>query len=406
MKSSALFILSFLILTVSCKERNKKFIIQEATSKPIDLVEEAQRLSQEFIIVDGHVDLPYRLRNKMEDVSIQTDGGHFDYVRARKGGLDAPFMSIYIPASYENNGAMDLAIELIASVEKLCADHPDKFAMAYTPEDIEANFGRKKISLPMGLENGSPIEGSLANLNMLYNKGIRYITLTHSKDNHISDSSYDQKYTHGGLSPFGYEVIEHMNKLGIMVDVSHVSDSAFYQAVRSSKAPVIASHSSCRHFTPGFERNVSDEMIKLIANNNGVVMINFGSAFLTKKGNEILKKLWAKVEAGADPNDPEIKSEMDSIKNSPAVLGDISLVADHIDHVVELGGIDNIGFGSDFDGVDNLPIGMEDVSRYPDLIHELLKRGYTSNDIEKICYKNLFRVWNEVIAIAENMDDV
>ncbi len=373
---------------------------------PRDLVAEAEKLSKEFIIVDGHIDLPYRLHNKMEDVTVQTNGGHFDYVRAKKGGLDAPFMSIYIPARKEFNGAMDLAMELIASVEKLCTDHPDKFAMAMTPFDIKENFSNNLISLPMGLENGAPVEGKLENLDILFNKGIRYITLTHSKDNHISDSSYDQKYRNGGLSPFGYKVIERMNQLGIMVDVAHVSDSAYYQAVKVSKAPVIASHSSCRHFTPGFERNVSDDMIKLLAKNDGVIMINFGSFFITQKGNEELSKIDARIKAGADPNDPELKVEIDSLKSLPEIMGDISLVADHIDHVVEIAGIDFVGFGSDFDGVDNLPIGLEDASKYPDLIHELLKRGYTSEDIEKICYKNLFRVWNKVIEVAGRMGAV
>ncbi|MCK5370687.1 MAG: dipeptidase, partial [Cyclobacteriaceae bacterium] len=352
------------------------------------------------------MDLPYRLNNKMEDVSVQTAGGHFDYVRAKKGGLDAPFMSIYIPASYENNGAFNLSMELIGIVEKLCADYPDKFALANTPQEIETNFEKGLISLPMGLENGAPVEGILNNLNALFDKGIRYITLTHSKDNHISDSSYDQKYTHGGLSPFGYKVIERMNQLGIMVDVAHVSDSAFYQAVRSSTAPVIASHSSCRHFTPGFERNVSDDMIKLLADHNGIIMINFGSAFITSKGNEVLSKIFAKISAGADENDPAIKAQLDSVKRQAELMGDISLVADHIDHVVKIAGIDHVGLGSDFDGVSNLPIGLEDASKLPDLIHELLKRGYTSEDIEKICSKNLFRVWNEVIAIAHKIEGV
>ena len=297
-------------------------------------------------------------------------------------------------------------MELIESVEKLCDDHPDKFALAKTPQEIEANFAKNIISLPMGLENGSPVEGRLENLDILFDKGIRYITLTHSKDNHISDSSYDQKYTHGGLSPFGYKVIERMNHLGIMIDVSHVSDSAFYQSVKVSKAPVIASHSSCRHFTPGFERNVSDDMIKLLAEYGGVIMINFGSAFITQSGNEALTKIYAKMEAGTDLNDPGIKAEIDSLKSSPAIMGDISLVADHIDHVIEIAGIDFVGFGSDFDGVDNLPIGLEDASKYPALIHELLRRGYTSEDIEKICYKNLFRVWNKVIEVARKMKDV
>jgi membrane dipeptidase len=395
------FVAIALIFIFSCNDTRKKPIVQEASATPIDLATTAGQLSHELIIVDGHVDLPYRLRNKMEDVSVQTDGGHFDFVRAKKGGLDAPFMSIYIPAAKENNGAMGLALELIASVEKLAADHPDKFALANSPSDIEANFEKGLISLPMGMENGSPIEGKLENLDFLYQKGIRYITLCHSKDNHICDSSYDQKYTHGGLSPFGYEVIERMNALGIMVDVSHVSDSAFYQAIRASKAPVIASHSSCRHFTPGFERNVSDEMIQLIGKNNGVMMINFGSSFITSKGSEATKKVMSKVMSGeASESDTEIQAALDSIKSQPELMGSIPLVADHIDRVVEIAGIDHVGFGSDFDGVSNLPIGLEDASKLPDLIHELLRRGYSEDDIAKICFKNIFRVWNEVIAVS------
>ena len=403
MKSKYL-IFAILLLAFSCTDKKKGTMVKEAVSKPIDLAEEAKRLSQEFIIVDGHVDLPYRLRNKMEDVSMRTEGGHFDYVRAKEGGLDAPIMSIYIPAEKELNGAMDLAMELIASVEKLCYDHPNKFALAFTPAEIEANFSKGLISLPMGMENGAPVNGNLDNLDILFNKGIRYITLTHSKDNHISDSSYDQKYTHGGLSPFGYEVIERMNQLGIIVDVSHVSDSAFYQSVRKSNAPVIASHSSCRHFTPGFERNVSDDMIKLVANHGGVIMVNFGSAFITNKGRD-LNTIKSQIMDGADGNDPIIKAKIDSLTSRPEIMGNISTVADHIDHVVKIAGIDYVGLGSDFDGVHNLPIGLEDASKLPNLIHELLKRGYSEEDIEKICSKNLFRVWNEVIAVAEGHKD-
>lgn len=396
----AFLLITLTFISISCNNP-KNTSAKDQKQVPLDLATEAIRLSKEFIIVDGHVDLPYRLRNHMEDVSVLTENGHFDYVRAKKGGLDAPFMSIYIPAAKENNGAMDLALELIGSVEKLCIDHPEKFALAKTPADIKTNFTKNIISLPMGLENGAPVERKLANLDILFSKGIRYITLTHSKDNHISDSSYDQKYSNGGLSQFGYLVIERMNELGIMVDVSHVSDSAFYQVVKISQAPVIASHSSCRHFTPGFERNVSDDMIRLIAQKNGVIMINFGSAFITQKGNVAISKIYDKIDAGADPNDPVLKAEIDSLKNSPAVMGDISIVADHIDHVVELAGIDYVGLGSDFDGVDNLPIGLEDASKLPNLIHELLKRGYTSEDIEKICSGNIFRVWNEVIEVAK-----
>ena len=396
-------LLPLLIFIFSCSDNKKSSTLKKAEGKPVNLEEEANRLSHEFIIVDGHVDLPYRLKNKWEDVSVRTKGGHYDFIRSKEGGLDAPFMSIYIPAAKEMNGAMDLALELIASVEKLCNDHPDKFVLATTPNEIKTNFSKGLISLPMGLENGAPVEGELDNLDLLYNKGIRYITLCHSKDNHISDSSYDQKYTNGGLSTFGYQVVERMNQLGIMVDVAHVSDSAFYQAIRHSKAPVIASHSSSRHFTPGFERNVSDDMIKLLADNNGIIMINFGSAFLTLKGNKAIEHINEQIEAGTDENDPKIIAQFDAVKKQPELMGDIALVADHIDHVVKLVGIDYVGLGSDFDGVSNLPIGLEDASKLPDLIHELLKRGYTSEDIEKICNKNVFRVWEEVISVSTQL---
>jgi membrane dipeptidase len=388
------------LLAVSCVQEKKQETVVVVEEKPLDLMEEAIKISREVIIVDGHVDLPYRLRSKPEDVSIQTPGGHFDYVRAKEGGLDAPFMSIYIPAEREMNGAMTLANQLIASVEKLCADHPEKFALAYSPADIQYNFSKGLISFPMGLENGAPVEGKLENLDFLYKKGIRYITLTHSKDNHICDSSYDQKYTNGGLSPFGYEVIKRMNDLGIMVDVAHVTDSTVAQVLRISKAPVIASHSSCRHFTPGFERNLSDELIKGIAERNGIVMINFGSAFITEKGNRELNRIFAQINNGADENDPAIKAKMDSLRNQSELMGNAAVVADHIDQVVKIAGIDFVGLGSDYDGVDHVPIGLNDVSKYPNLIHELLKRGYTREDIEKICNGNLFRVWNEVIAVA------
>lgn len=401
MKKNQLLPLAIALIVWACTGDKQKSAIGSAESRPVDLAAEAEKLAHEFIIVDGHVDLPYRLKKKKEDVSVETEGGHFDYVRAKKGGLDAPIMSIYIPAAKEMNGAMTLALELISSVEKLTIDHPDKFALAHTPAEIEQNFAKGLISLPMGLENGAPVEGKLENIDLLFKKGIRYITLTHSKDNHISDSSYDQKYTHGGLSPFGYEVIERMNELGIMVDVSHVSDSAFYQSVRHSRAPVIASHSSCRHFTPGFERNVSDDMIRLLANNNGIIMINFGSAFITPSGRELRDNV-DKIRAEYEGKPSIIESKIDSLKDLPKYMGVLSEIADHFDHVVSVAGIDFVGFGSDFDGVPVLPLGMEDASKLPDLIHELLKRGYTPADIEKICYKNLFRVWNKVIEIAED----
>lgn len=258
----------------------------------------------------------------------------------------------------------------------------------------------------MGLENGTPIDENLENIDYLYGQGIRYITLTHGTDNHISDSSYDTTRTWNGLSPFGREVVKKMNETGIMVDVSHISDSAFYDVMEFSKAPVIASHSSCRHFTPGFERNMSDDMIRMLAENDGVIQINFGSNFIDSISRQQptanSDSIAAYLEKHQISNDsPEGKKYAETyIKNNP-MYSNVSAVADHIDHVVELVGVDYVGLGSDFDGVgDTLPDGLKDVSDYPNLIFELLKRGYSEEEIRKICAENVFRVWNTVEEMA------
>jgi membrane dipeptidase len=255
----------------------------------------------------------------------------------------------------------------------------------------------------MGMENGSPVGNSLDNIKYFYDRGIRYITLTHSKDNQICDSSYDSLHKWNGLSPFGAEVVREMNRVGIMVDISHVSDSAFYDVLAVTSEPVIASHSSCRHFTPGFERNMSDDMIRALGENGGVIQINFGATFLdsvARENQSILEGLIADLKkVNLTSRDPESRELIAKTGKSELELySTVDRAADHIDHVVQLTGIDHVGLGSDFDGVDDsLPIGLKDVSEYPNLIYALLKRGYSTEDIEKICYKNIFRVWNDVI---------
>ncbi len=371
----------------------------------------ANELAQKFIILDGHVDLPYRLKirnfrleKEFIGIPIASQEGDFDYERAKKGGLDAPFMSIYIPASYQENGkAKSLADSLIDMVNGIAKAHPDKFQVAVSPNEIVANFKKGIISLPMGMENGAPIEQDLENVTYFYQRGIRYITLTHSKDNQICDSSYDTSRTWNGLSPFGKTVIQKMNEVGIMIDVSHISDSAFYQVMELSKVPCIASHSSVRKFTPDFERNMNDDMITLLAKKGGVIQINFGSTFLdgdiAKQRNEQRSELANLLESkGLKYTDADAKSVIQQFqKEHPSLFSDVQKVADHIDHVVKIVGIDYVGLGSDFDGVgDSLPTGLKDVSQYPNLIAELLKRGYSPSDIEKICSKNVFRVWKAV----------
>ncbi|WP_257459615.1 dipeptidase [Archangium lipolyticum] len=387
-----------------------------ATPSPEELAERGRALARRVIIVDGHVDVPYRLREKLgpdgvptEDVSQRTAGGDFDHPRAVEGGLDVPFMSIYIPAEYqEKGGARALADSLIDLVETLARRSPEKFAMARSVEEARRNSQEGKVSFALGIENGAAIEDKLENVAHFQRRGVRYITLTHSRDNLLSDASFNTgKRTWNGLSPFGKQVVAEMNRVGIMVDVSHLSDDAIRQAVEASQVPVIASHSSCRHFTPGFERNISDELIRAVAAKGGVVMINFGSMFLSQASNAYegqFRKAMAAFaqERGLKQDSPELKAFVESyLREHPLPLARVEDVADHIDHVVKLVGIDHVGLGSDFDGVGpTLPIGLEDVSRYPNLFRVLLERGYGEADIEKIASGNVFRVWQQAEAHA------
>lgn len=368
----------------------------------------AQRLAHKYLIVDTHIDIPYRLQEKPEDISIATEGGDFDYPRATRGGLNVPFMSIYIPPAKENEGtATAFADELIDGVEALVAHAPKKFALAHNTTDVEQQFKPGVVSLALGMENGAPIAGDLKNLDHFYQRGIRYITLAHSKSNHISDSSYDEVRQWNGLSPFGEELVNAMNDIGMMIDISHVSDEAFYDVVKLTRAPVIASHSSARHFTPGFERNMDDEMIKALAENGGLIMINFGSTFVHQPSRDSYQSMYTArmvylhTNNLVGDNDASAAFAKNYFEKKPFLFADVEHVLDHIDHVRDLVGIDYVGLGSDFDGVgDTLPTNIKDVSMYPNLIAGMLQRGYSESDIEKVLGSNLMRVWREVEAIA------
>ena len=367
------------------------------------LKKQAYELAHKFIITDGHIDVPWRLNDGYEDLSIRTETGDFDYIRAKEGGLDAPFMSIYVPSSYqETGGAKEKADSLIDLVHRIANDHPDKFEVAFSVADVNRIFGDGKIALPMGMENGAPILDDLNNVQYFYDRGIRYITLTHAKDNLICDSSYDTTGTWNGLSPFGREVVKEMNRVGIMVDISHVTDEVINQVMDMTDVPVIASHSSCRYFTPGWERNMGDAEIKRLKDNGGVIQINYGSSFVTQVSQDKRKANSEKIEAyakenGLEENDETFIAYAKKVNEENPMYADITEVVDHIDHVVKLAGIDHVGIGSDYDGVgDSLPYGLKDVASYPNLIFHLLKRGYSEEDIEKICYKNIWRVWSAV----------
>lgn len=402
MTATTRFLLCSLLLSAS-------FVASAQGQTDERLAERAEALARTLIIIDTHVDVPMRLHHQWEDLSHRTVDGDFDFERAKAGGLDAPFMSIYVPSEREGHGAKALADTLIQIVERMAATWPDQCALARSPEDVEANTRKGLLSLPMGLENGSPIEGDLANVQWLYSRGIRYITLTHGQDNHISDSSYDTTRTWGGLSPFGRQAVREMNRVGIMVDISHVTDEAFYDALEVSRAPLIASHSSCRAFTPGFERNMSDSMIVALARRGGVIMINFGSSFLSGEymqkeeagRREVMEHLRSR---GLNYWDQEARDYIGQYrKDHPMPTVTVADVADHIDHAVRLVGVDHVGLGSDFDGVgDSLPEGLKDVSGYPNLIRELLQRGYSEEAIQKICSGNIMRVWNDIETIASS----
>ncbi|MDA0680776.1 MAG: dipeptidase [Proteobacteria bacterium] len=397
------------MLFSACSPADQDASSATSTDAPMDMAAHANMIAQNSIIIDTHIDVPYRLEEAWEDVSESTDGGDFDYPRAKAGGLNAPFMSIYTPAGLEAEGrSKEVAESLIDLVNRIVAESPDKFAIALSPADVEAQFNAGLISLPMGMENGSPIEGDLANVKHFYDRGIRYITLAHGLSNHISDSSYDDNKRWDGLSEFGVEVVKEMNRVGIMVDISHVSDGAFWDVMEIATAPAIASHSSARHFTPGWERNIADDMIVRLGENGGVVMINYGSAFLTQAAQEYGENKREAMTAYLEVNGIEASEEATAAFNAiydaehgTYPYATLNETLDHFDHVVKLAGVDHVGIGSDYDGVgDSLPIGLKDVSSYPTLVEGLLGRGYSEEDIKKILGGNLLRVWREVEAAA------
>lgn len=398
------------VLLSSCISTKTKSKLSDAEYR-----QKAIEIAHKYVIVDGHVDLPYRLKIKhfrlekeFTGIPLKTNDGDFDFERAQKGGLSSPMMSIYIPSALDKTDAAKLlADSLITMVNFIADSNPNYFQVAKNPTEIQAIKDKGKIALPMGMENGSPLK-ALADVKYFHDKGISYVTLTHAKDNHICDSSYDTTKTWRGLSPYGITLVNELAKQGVMIDVSHISDDSFYQVIKIAPVPIIASHSSARYFTPTFLRNMSDDMIKEMGKKNGVIMVNFGSTFLDAGVAQKRKESQAKLdkllkEKGLKEDEEAAKPVVaEFLKTNPAAFADVEMVADHIDHIVKLSSVNQVGFGSDFDGVgDSLPTGLKDVADYPNLLYALLKRGYSEADLAKMCSGNIFRVWNEVIAYAK-----
>lgn len=372
----------------------------------------ARALAQDAVIVDTHIDAPGMLTDRWMDLGVDAPGREFDYPRARAGGLDVAFMSIYTSPKQDDDGtAWQAANEMIDSVEAMVERHPDRFALLRSPGDVARLRAGGHVLLPLGMENGAPIGDDLANLQFFFDRGVRYITLAHSAPNRIADSSYAVERKWDGLSPFGREVVAEMNRLGIMIDVSHISDAATREAIALSTVPVIASHSAFRHFTPDFERNISDELAEAIAAGGGVVQIPFGTAFVDPRGaantqghfraiNEFNQRN-AELRAAGEPELDREKFNREWSDAHPAPQTPIDAVLDQIDYAVKLIGIDHVGIGSDFDGVGGeLADGLQSVADFPNLVAGLQTRGYADADIRKILGENLLRTWAAIEAGA------
>jgi membrane dipeptidase len=377
---------------------------------PANVAAQASLLARDSVIVDTHIDVPIRVEMTGDDVTQSTTGGAFDYPRARAGGLDVAFMSIFIPASVdEAGGGRAFADKLIDQVDGMVQRAPSEFALATCVADVRRNVAAGLISLPMGMENGGPFGAGDDGPAHFFERGIRYVTLAHAKPNAFADSSYDKTARWHGLSEAGRALVARLNDIGIMVDVSHISDAAFWQVLDVSAAPVIASHSSARHFVPDFERDIGDDMIRALAARGGVVQVNFGSSFVTAAA-----RAWSDAfEAASKQFQAEQRVTPDSAAaqtfakayrvDHPFPYANVDDVVDHIDYIAKLVGVEHVGLGSDFDGVgDTLPIGLKDASMYPNVIEGLLKRGYSSAQIKLVLGENLLRVWSSVETIARS----
>lgn len=369
-----------------------------------DILNQALKICENDIILDSHIDWPEWVLDYPENISERTIKGDFDLIRANEGGLNAALSVVYISPEYgvaEGRMMVDSMMSIISYYTKT---YPGKFAVALNPSDITRNSRENLFSLVPCLENGSPIGNDKEYLRYLKDKGIAYITLCHSRTNQISDSNFDPDRKWNGLSPFGKELISELNRIGIMIDISHSTDSTVFQALRLSKAPVIASHSSCRYFVPGFERNLPDTLIKEIGEKGGIVMVNFCSAFLDYE----CAQSWTSLYAWSDSTGTDLMSD-EGIRQTriagetQKLYSDSKRVADHIDHIVKIAGIDHVGIGSDYDGIGLMqPSDLPDVSAYPVLVSELLRRGYSESDIKKILSGNFLKVWEEVRRIGNS----
>lgn len=354
-----------------------------------------------MFLLDSHCDTPSQIL-RMRDLSIDNEYAHVDFPKLIKGGVDGAFFALYVPASKSEEEAYVYSRRLLDAVQAAVAANSDKAAFAVSREQAYANKQSGRFSVFLGLENGSPIGHSIDKLHEFYSEGVRYITLCHSRDNQICDSCASSTGRWGGLSPFGKDLVRNMNDLGMLVDVSHISDNAFYDVLECSSAPVVATHSCCRALA-AHPRNMTDHMIRELAAKGGVMQINFYPVFLDSGFAEVLSgsgimEYGEKIEEEfiKDPSNPQKRSAWNKVQDQLQNLARPSFrrIADHIDHAVEIAGIEHVGLGSDFDGIEVTPAGLENISLMPVLLNELSSRGYSESEIEMIAGENFFRVMN------------
>jgi membrane dipeptidase len=374
----------------------------------VQLTDEARRIHRQALVIDGHNDLPYRYR-QADDLSFRTidiakpqKTLHTDIPRLRQGGVGAQFWSAYVdPETRKEGTAVRQTLEQIDVILRMVRRYPDTFEMAYSTEDILRIHKNGKIASLIGVEGGHSIDNSLGVLRMLHALGVRYMTLTHSETLDWADSATDKPKSNG-LSPFGEQVVLEMNRLGMLVDISHVSAETMRHVLRVTRSPVIASHSSA-HALAAHPRNVPDDVLRLLAKNGGVVMVNFFPGFIVPEAARIVQDMFQAARE-LKARHPEPRAFQAALaqwqREHPFPTGSVRNVVDHIEHIIKTAGIDHVGLGSDFDGINAVPRQLEDVSCYPYLTQELLNRGHTREDIHKILGGNLLRAFRQAEAIS------
>jgi membrane dipeptidase len=379
------------------------------------LLERARKLLERVPLVDGHNDLPWeyrkRYQNHMDRIDLRAGTAkldppmHTDIPRLRQGGLGGQFWSVYIPVEITGAEAVQATMEQIDDVHRLAERYPDTFELALTAEDVVRIHKAGRIASLIGMEGGHSIHDSLASLRVLYAAGARYMTLTHNRNTDWADAATDAPQ-HGGLTRFGEEVVREMNRLGMLVDLSHVAPATMKKAIAVSAAPVIFSHSSCRALVD-HARNVPDDVLRLLPKNGGVVMVSFTPSFTSEP-----VRMWNAANDGEEarvkalyPGDPErAKREAEAWRKAhPVPRAILEQVADHVEHVRQVAGVDHVGIGSDFDGIESVPLGLENVATYPALFAELMRRAWSDGDLEKLAGRNVLRVLHDAEQVAAKL---